>query len=103
MSSALANRRRLIQAILFLVLVFGLVDTLADGARSLTLSIIDSRIERIEVVQGTDTMATLEFVTVPHEHVFRLPAGAYELRASGRDGLIKFKRIDLQDDKELVF
>ena len=96
-----ANRRRLIQALLLLALAFGLVSTLADGARSLTLKISDSRISRVEVIQEASILATVEISTVPNEHTFRLPVGTYELRVSGVGGMLFSKHVHLEDDQDV--
>ena len=98
-----ANRRRLVQSLLLLALVFGLVNFVAGGARSLTLKVNDSRIKRVEVFQQAAMLATVEFSNVPNQHTFRLPEGTYELRGSGVDGILKSRHVQLDDDLEVFF
>ena len=97
-----ANRRRLLQSLLLLAVVYGLVSTVADGARSLTLRISDSRVKRVEVIQEGSMLATVEISGVPNEHTFRLPEGDYELRISGVSGILFSKRVHLDDDQEVL-
>ena len=98
-----ANRKRLIQALLVLALVFGLLSTLADGARSLSIQVHDNRVSRIEVLQRGAVIAFVEFGVVPNEHTFYLPAGEYELRGMSKKGVVKTEKVSLAESIELRF